>query len=591
MRRVNWLATWGLVFEFFCSAAAAQTADADRFAQLLDDAWQFEMREDPLWATHTGDMRYNDLLPSETLADQTRRLNAKREFLRRLQAVDRSRLPRAEQLNYDIFSRLLEDSIAEYEFQTYLTPITNRSGFHISFPELPRNVPLNDVQDYENYIARLGAFGRYASDHIELLRSGIENGHVLPAVVLEGYRTSIEAQVVEDATKSLLDGPFTKFPETIPQAEQQRLQHAGRQAILNSVVPGYRKLLEFMEQEYVPAARGSIGASALPGGREFYRHRVRMFTTLDTTPDEVHNLGLAEVQRIRGEMDAIIKKVGFEGDFAEFVEYLRSEPRFYATSPEQLLKEVSFVLKKMDGQLPRLFKSLPRTPYGIREIPPYIAPRTTSAYYNLPAGDGSRAGFYYVNTFDLKSRPLFEIEALSLHEAVPGHHLQLTLQQELADLPPFRRFAGFTAFVEGWALYAERLGLEVGFYEDPYSDFGRLSFEMWRACRLVVDTGMHYFGWTRQQAIDLMAANTALSRHNIEAEVDRYISWPGQALAYKTGELKIRQLRELAEQKLGPQFDIRDFHDAVLSSGSVPLNVLEENVNAYIESCSMDSGE
>jgi uncharacterized protein (DUF885 family) len=282
-------------------------------------------------------------------------------------------------------------------------------------------------------------------------------------------------------------------------------------------------------------------------------------------------------------MEEVIRKSGFQGDFAAFVEHLRTDPQFYAETPEELMKEVSYVLKKMDGKLPELFGRLPRMPYGIRPVPDYIAPKTTTAYYSVPSGDGTRAGFYYVNTYNLKSRPLFEIEALSLHEAVPGHHLQLALQQEMEGLPKFRRFAGFTAFVEGWALYAERLGLEVGFYEDPYRDFGRLSYEMWRACRLVVDTGMHHQGWTRQRAIDFMAENTALARHNIEAEVDRYISWPGQALAYKTGELKIRQLRRHAEEELGDQFNVRDFHDAVLGSGSVPLDVLEKVVEEYIE--------
>jgi uncharacterized protein (DUF885 family) len=307
-----------------------------------------------------------------------------------------------------------------------------------------------------------------------------------------------------------------------------------------------------------------------------------MFTTLDLSPEQVHATGQAEVERIRREMDAVIQGVGFHGDLASFLEHLRSEPRFYATSPEQLLKEVTFVLKKVDGELPKLFKTLPRTPYGIRTVPSYLAPKTTTAYYQQPAGDGSQAGFYFVNTYNLKSRPLYEIEALSLHEAVPGHHLQIALQQELVGLPQFRRFAGVTAFVEGWGLYAERLGREIGCYQDPYSDFGRLTYEMWRACRLVVDTGMHYFGWSREQAIQFMARNTALSMHNITAEVDRYISWPGQALAYKTGELKIRELRSLAENELKQRFDIREFHDAVLGAGAVPLTVLEDNVRQYI---------
>ncbi|MCA9269396.1 MAG: DUF885 domain-containing protein, partial [Planctomycetales bacterium] len=376
--------------------------------------------------------------------------------------------------------------------------------------------------------------------------------------------------------------PFLSMPVAWPADVREALADHARQAIETSVVPAYRKFLTFMREEYVPACRGSIGASALPQGREWYRYCVRHYTSLDLTPLEVHETGKAEVARIAMEMDAVVKKAKFSGDRQAFVEHLRTDPRYYATSKEELLKEVSLTLKRMDGELPRLFGRLPRTPYGVREVPEYIAPATTAAYYSMPAGDGSRAGFYYVNTFNLKSRPLYQVTALSLHEAVPGHHLQLALQQEM-DLPNFRRFSHFTAFIEGWGLYAERLGLEVGFYEEPVDDFGRLSYEMWRACRLVVDTGVHYFGWTRQEAIDYMLTHTALSKHNITAEVDRYIAWPGQALAYKIGELKIRQLRSQAERALGERFDVREFHDAVLADGAVPLDVLEANIARYIQ--------
>jgi uncharacterized protein (DUF885 family) len=310
---------------------------------------------------------------------------------------------------------------------------------------------------------------------------------------------------------------------------------------------------------------------------------VRKFTTLNLTPDEVHQMGLEEVKRIRAEMDDVIRQAKFEGDFAEFVEYLEKEPRFYAETPEQLLKECSLILKKMDGELPRLFGHLPRMPYGLRPVPDYIAPRTTSAYYQRPTGDGTRAGFFYLNTYNLKARPLFALQALALHEAVPGHHLQLAIQQELEDFPKFRRFSDQTAFIEGWALYSERLGLESGFYQDPYSNFGRLSMEMWRACRLVVDTGIHWKDWSREKAIAFLDENSAQPLHNIEAEVDRYIAWPGQALAYKVGELKIRQLRETAERELADRFDLRAFHDVVLGGGAVPLDVLEQSVKAWIK--------
>ena len=579
--RALFLALFALTL--FTSSRASAQNPSQRFAQLLQDAWEFEMRENPLFATEAGDNRYNDQLPHESLQRQQDRIMKRRELLQRFELIERDALRREDQINYDIFGRQLKTEIAEYEFQAHLIPITNREGFHISFPELPKNVPLESVVDYENYISRLGQFRRYTQDHIQLMRSGIEHQLVLPAVVLEGYQAMLKPHIVDDPTTSLLYAPFEKFPERIGDDDRARLAEAGRQAIKASVVLGYQDFLTFMQKEYVPAARGSIAASALPEGRAYYRHLVRKFTTLDISPEAVHETGLAEVTRIRGEMEQIMQRVKFEGDLQAFIKHLRTDPQFYPKTKEELLEKTAYVLKKMDGELPALFQRLPRTPYGIRVVPDYIAPKTTTAYYSLPAGDGSRAGFYYVNTYRLDSRPLYQVEALSFHEAVPGHHLQLALQQELTELPNFRRFIGFTAFVEGWALYAERLGLEVGFYQDPYSDYGRLSYEMWRACRLVVDTGMHHLGWTRKRAINFMAANTALSIHNIEAEVDRYIAWPGQALGYKMGELKIRELRQRAEQQRGADFDIREFHDVVLRSGSVPLDVLEENVTLYLQ--------
>ncbi len=576
-----------LVYLSWCFAplpnGAEESAQA-AFDELVDDYWQFRLRESPLFATATGDSRYNDQLGSVSLADCRRRNTAEQEFLGRLEAIDPHDLLAADQTNHAILSRLLHDDLAEFQFSGHLMPITQRGGFHIEFPQLYRNVPLESRLDYENYLARLRAFTKYTDGHLELMRTGIASGHVLPAVVLEGWETAIDAQIVADPEHSTLYEPFKKFPAVVPASEHNRLRVAARDAISTAVVPSYEKLRKFMADEYVPRARDSIAASALPSGREFYRHRVQSFTTTDMTPDEVHQLGLAEVKRIRDEMEAIIHEVEFEGDFASFIAFLRNDPQFYATSEEQLMQEVALVLKTMDGQLPTLFGKLPRMPYGIRPVPDFVAPRTTAAYYQQPTGDGTKAGFYYVNTYDLKSRPLFNIEALSLHEAVPGHHLQLALQQEMNGMPEFRRFTDFTAFVEGWGLYSERLGLEAGFYQDPYSNFGRLTMEMWRACRLVVDTGMHYFGWTREQAIRFLAENTALAMHDIQAEVDRYISWPGQALAYKIGELKIRELRGLAEEQLGENFDLREFHDVVLSAGGVPLDILEANVRTWLAS-------
>lgn len=560
-----------------------QPAASQQLQALFAESWAEDLRFDPLFATHCGVHTYNHLLPNVLPEAEAQYAERNRQFLQRLEAIDRQQLTPEEQISYEVFRRLKRDALAEFELGAWRMPMTNREGFHIYFPELRRQMPLATTKDYQDYLARLAAFGTYTDQHIEILRRAIADGWTLPAVVLAGYERPLEAHLVADAELSLFYEPFRTFPASVPESEHTRLRAAARQAILDVVVPAYARFLAFMRDEYVPAARGSEGISAVPGGREFYRHRVRKFTTLDLAPEAVHQIGLDEVARIRAEMEQVLRQTDFRGSLAEFVDYLRREPRFYARTADELLKEVALVLKRMDGELPRLFRTLPRMPYGIRPVPDYVAPLTTTAYYAPPAGDGTRAGYYYVNTYALESRPLYEIEALSLHEAVPGHHLQIALQQELTELPEFQRFAGITAFVEGWALYAERLGLEAGFYQDPYSNFGRLSYEMWRACRLVVDTGIHYLGWTRQQAIEFMAENTALARHNIVAEVDRYISWPGQALAYKIGELKIRELRARAEEKLGSDFDLRAFHDVVLSSGALPLDVLQAKVEQYIE--------
>ncbi|MAT68475.1 MAG: DUF885 domain-containing protein [Planctomycetaceae bacterium] len=580
-----------LLLALLAGPPARVHADAPSdFHALIDEMWEYGLEQDPLFATSVGDHRANDKLPEVSLAASARRNAADQQFQQRLAEIPRTELAPADRVNYDILARQLREGIAEYEFGTHLTPITSRSGFHVEFPDYRTQAPLVTTDDFEDYIARLQAFAGYAQGHIELMREGIRREQTLPAVILQDWEPAVDTHIVQDPTKSLFYEPLVELPATVPAAEHDRLRTAAADAIRTGIVPGYEAFRDFLRDEYVPTARGSIGASALPQGRDFYRHRVRRFTTLDVTPEEVHRLGEAEVARIRGEMEAIMQEVGFEGDLGDFFEHLRTEPKYYAESPEELLKEASAILKRIDGELPALFGKLPRMPYGLRPVPDYIAPRTTSAYYMVPTGDGTKAGFFYLNTYNLKSRPLYALESLAAHEAVPGHHLQLALQQEMDDLPMFRRFSGFTVFIEGWALYSERLGLEIGLYEDPYSNFGRLSMEMWRACRLVVDTGIHYFNWTRPQAIEYMASNSALSRHNIEAEVDRYIGWPGQALAYKTGQLKIVDLRKQAEAALGTRFDVRGFHDVVLGAGSVPLDVLEANVQGWIDEQQAESG-
>tara|TARA_Y100001960_G_scaffold102643_1_gene110507 strand:+ start:55 stop:1806 length:1752 start_codon:yes stop_codon:yes gene_type:complete len=556
-----------------------QTSAVD---SLLEKHWEWTLQQSPVFAGELGDRSGDGRLPDASLAAQTQTGEFLKEILREVKLLEGRDLNDTDRLNLTIFKRFLEDELSELNLNSHLIPITNRWGFHIYFAELYKTLPFNNEVDYDSYLGRLKAYSKYTDDHIEVMREGIRRGYVLPAIVLEGYEDTISSHIYDEPTKSPLYTPFTKLPDQIAESSRIRITKEGAELIESHVIPSYARFLKFINEEYLPASRNSIGASALPNGREFYRHRVRKYTTLDVSPEEVHEIGISEVRRIRNEMEAIPEQLEFEGSFAEFLTHLRTDPKFYPKDVESYKKEVAYILKKMDGQLPQLFGKLPRTPYGIKEIPAYIAPKTTAAYYQPPSGDGRIAGFYFINTYNLKSRPLYQLEALSLHEAVPGHHLQLALQQELENMPAFRKYNGFTAFIEGWALYSERLGLETGFYQDPYSDFGRLSYEMWRACRLVVDTGIHYLGWTREQAIEFMSENTALSRHNIVAEVDRYISWPGQALAYKMGELKIRELRTLAEKELGSEFDIRNFHDVVLGSGAVPLTVLEDNILRYL---------
>jgi uncharacterized protein (DUF885 family) len=560
-----------------------EPSPAEQFQDLVANEWEFRLGDDPLFATSTGDNRYNDRLPGASERDFARRHAALKGFRAALGSIDRAALPADQQLNYDIFGRLLDNELGEYAHKAYLLPLSKAYGFHTFFPELARFMPMETTADYENYISRLAAFGRWTQDHVGLLRAGLAQGYRPARVTLDGVVEAAQTHVVSAAEESALYEPFRSFPAGVPAGDRARLAEAGARAIASAVIPSYAALTAFLRDEYLPGARDDVAASGLPHGGEFYAHRLRYYTSLDLTPESVHATGVSEVARIRAEMEALIARTGFEGGLRAFIDFLRSDPRFYAQTPEALLQATALILKRMDGELPRLFKTLPRLPYGIRAIPDYAAPGNTTAYYQPGSGDGTRAGMYYVNVHDLPSRPLYEVEALSLHEAVPGHHLQIALQQELSTLPNFRRFGGFTAFVEGWALYAERLGLEVGFYADPYSDFGRLSYEMWRACRLVVDTGLHALGWSRQQAIDFMAANTASTLLNIANEVDRYIAWPGQAVAYKIGELKIRALRAQAEVALGPAFNLRAFHDILLGSGAVPLHVLENLVANWIE--------
>jgi uncharacterized protein (DUF885 family) len=572
----------GIAFSIVAVSVATAQSPSERARALFDEYWQYQLRENPLQATAAGDHRYDDRLPSVTLADFARRDAAYRELLGRVSQINSAALPADDRVSWEMMKRELEVGIEGYQVKRHLMPLLVDDGFHIAFAFLPAQMPFSTTRDYENYIARLRAFPKYAEQHIVLLRDALKSGYSLPRAILDGYDLSISSHVVDDPMKSAFWKPFASFPTTVPAADRARLTESGKQAIATGIVPGYRAFLEFFNREYLPGARQSIGASALPNGDAYYRNTIKEFTTLDLTPDSIHRIGLSEVARIRKEMDGIITKVGFRGSFAEFLHFLRTDPRFYAKTPDELLKQAAWIAKRMDGKLPSLFGRLPRLPYSVAPVPEHIAPKYTAGRYIPASPGGTEPGYYWVNTYGLESRSLYTLESLTLHEAVPGHHLQIALNQEMDGLPEFRRNGYITAFGEGWGLYSERLGLEAGFYEDPYSDFGRLTYEMWRACRLVVDTGIHTKGWTRQQAMDYLASNTALSLHEVRTETDRYISWPGQALGYKLGELKIRELRAHAEKELGSRFDLRAFHDVVLGAGSVPLTVLERRVNDWI---------
>lgn len=567
--------------------AVEEDDPTEQLHQLFEEDWEYRLQQNPFLATFVGVHTYNDRLPDVSIEAKQQQLKQEKKFLNRLQTINREALNAADQLNYDIFEQVRKRQINELEHQAYLIPIMSFLGFHTYFPRLPENMPLQTVEDYQNYVSRLNGFHQYSRQHINVMTTGLNEGYSLPQVVAKDIPALVEPNIVEDPTESVLYKPFEEFPDRITESEKKKLRKAGTAAIDTSVVPGFEAFHSFLTDTYIPGARETIAATDMPNGEEYYEHKVRHHTTLDRSPEQIHKTGKQEMKRIRNQMMEIVEQEGYE-DFDSFVEFLRNDEQFYADTEEELLKETSYILKRLDGQLPKFFSTLPRMSYGIKKIPNYQAPQATAAYYQSPAGDGTRAGFFFINTHDLSSRPLYDMKPLALHEAVPGHHLQLALQQELENMPEFRQYARFTAYTEGWALYSEYLGQEMDIYDDPYSRFGRLSQEMKRALRLVVDTGMHAMGWSRQQAIDYMLENSAISETEIINQVDRYISWPGQALAYKTGELKIRSLRQRAEEALGNQFDLRQFHDVILLNGGLPLPVLEEKVDRYIEEIDSD---
>lgn len=560
--------------------AGRTSARSAALQTILDDHWTMTLRESPTFATTVGVRTYDGQLPNPSLSAYEAGIEERRNLLSRLEKISASRLSEEDRLDRDLLMLELQNEIDAAAYGGKYMIMTNRGGPHLFLTGLPRSLPFRTEADYRSYVTRLKKMPVYMNMATERLRVGIEAGWVQPCAPMAGYEDSINTHIVIDPEDSVLMDPFDTRPSSVSEATFDELRAQANAIIRAEIVPSFRAFETFYNLEYQPSCREEVGTSAMPGGMEYYEHRTRLFTTLDITPEEVHQIGLGEVARIRAEMEEIAAGEGYQ-NLKDFQNYLRSNPEFYPTSAQERMEKASTIAKRMDGQLVNLFTVFPRMPYDLREIPLDIAEKTTTAYYSQPAGDGSRPGTYWVNTTKLDTRPLYELEALTLHEAVPGHHFQIALAQEL-DLPDFRRYGGFTAFVEGWGLYAERLGMEVGFYQTPYTNFGRLSYEMWRACRLVVDTGMHAKGWTRQQAIDYMVDNSGLSLNNITTEVDRYITWPGQALAYKMGELKIRELRAEAEAQLGADFDVRRFHDEVLRAGAVPLSVLEDRMDRWV---------
>ena len=568
-----------------CGLLAAQGSSASdakaELEKLFADERAFTWREDPLAATNDGVHEFDGRLPSVTPADQARRLEADRGFLRRLRQIDRGALSDFDAVSYDLFEFMVDQRVMLGKYREWRAPLNSDSGFYADLLQLHDQQAPRSALDYQNYIARLSDVPRYFRENIANMRQGMKDGFVLPAEILPGISSVIAGAQYARAEDSPFWIPFAEFPATVPEADRARLAAAGRAAIADRVIPAYAEFKAFFEKEYRPGARATIAASALPDGADYYADLVRYFTTLpESTPKQIHETGLGEVKRIRGEMDAIVREVGFKGSFAEFLAFLRTDPQFYATTPEQLLWHAAWISREIDGRMPDFFGRIPRAPYTVKPVPAALAPNYTGGRYN--PGPLGAAGEYWVNTYALKNRPLYVLPALTLHEAAPGHHTQGSLSRELENVPAFRRNFYPHAFGEGWGLYSEYLGIEIGVYHTPYERFGRLVYEMWRACRLVVDTGMHSFGWSRQQALDFMTAHTALSEHEIRTEIDRYIAWPGQALAYKTGELEIKALRSRAARELGERFDVRAFHDAVLGQGGVTLPVLAKQVDAYV---------
>jgi len=563
--------------------ASTENLATSRLQSLMDIYWSYRLAESPTLATAAGMNDYNHLLPQVAPLDRSRRLRAEQEFLLQLGDVDRTALNLENQINYDLLGWVLEISIESMELNTDRIPFNTFSSFFTGALRASYGVSMTTEEDYQAYTSRIREFPRYFAENIDNMREGMRSGFVLPKVIIDGVLPTVRAQVYDNPDNSSLFEPIAEVSDRLSAAVQEQIRLEAREAIRLYAIPAFRELAEFLQNEYYPMATEGIAAQDLSNGDAFYTHQIKVYTTrTDLSAEQIHNIGVSEVARIRREMEEVIAASGFNGSFEEFTEFLRAEPRFYANDETALLKEASFIAKKIDYLLPEFFGRLPRVPYGVVPVPVEIAPNYTAASYNSSPVGGIRGGAFWVNTFALDQRPLYELPALTLHEAVPGHHLQTSIARELENLPEFRKELYFSAFGEGWGLYSEKLGIEMGIYGNSYEHFGRLSYEMWRACRLVIDTGIHSQGWTRQEAMNYLTDNTSLSAVNVRAEVDRYISWPGQALAYKLGEMKILELRQRTEAALGDAFDLRSFHDALLGQGALPLDILDTVIENYI---------
>ena len=567
---------------FFLISSCSDNSDENVFEELMQSEWQRGIDENPLYASSMGNLDKNDQWPEYSVEKIKTNYEHDLQILTQLNQLNSDAFSDDNLLNLQLFKDQYINSTELYQFKNFLMPFSHRGGIQLQH-ESAETLPLRSVKHYEDWLSRLSKIDNYIDSHINVAKAGMANNIMPPRILMQRVIDQIKAQAFSTAKDSPFNKAFIEMPSSINIEDKQRIQNEATEIIQKTVIPAYIKLYNFFNSEYLPMCRDSIGINKIPNGAKYYEALTKKFTTTQLHPNEVHQIGLDEVARIKTKMLEIVEEVKWDGSFREFLEYLRSDPQFYFDNPDDLLTEYLATAKRIDPELVNLFSYLPSIPYGIRQIPMESAPDTTTAYYQPPAADGTRAGYYYVNLYRPEVRPKYEIEVLTVHEAMPGHHLQISINMEL-DLPKFRKYGGITAFVEGWGLYSEALGYDLGLYKDPYSEFGQLTYEMWRAIRLVVDTGMHYKDWSRDDSINYFLENSAKSKQDIINEVDRYINWPGQALAYKIGQMKILELREKSQNALGEGFDIKEFHYEVLKRGALPLSTLEMYIDEWINS-------